>query len=216
MEHQSSKTERLLSAKIKEFAGDSERVTALDRARRFKRTWIELAAVLVGIRERDVWKKWGFESFDAYCTRELHLKRATADKLCVSYGFLKANAPKLARAATSDEDEWIEDYDRPIPSWQAVDWVARAEERGAADDEAITQMKRMVFDEGAPVPALSRKYREVAFPVDDDERKSKLRAQLAATARRLADLVAQPEAEVPKKLASKVEELAGELLEAIA
>lgn len=218
MEHQTSKTEKILESKMAEFANDPERVAALDRARRFKRTWIELAAVLVQVRENASHKRWGFASFDDYCTGELRLKRNTADKLCVSYGFLRANAPKLARIATADRDAEPDeaDYDQPIPSWQAVDYVARAEKRGAADEDTMQEMKRAVFDEGAPMPALSRKFREVAFPMDDGEKRAKLRSQLIATARKLADLAAEPDAKVPRKLAERIEELAGEIVSGLA
>jgi hypothetical protein len=62
------------------------------------------------------------------------------------------------------------------------------------------------------MPALSRKYREVAFPIDDDERRARARSQLLSTARRLADLVVDPEADVPTTLATRVESVLGELL----
>jgi hypothetical protein len=213
---QASKTERILEAKVRQFAGDPERVAAIDRARRFKRSWIELASALVRVREADSFRRWGYETFDDYCTKELHLKRATADKLCASFGFLRANAPKLARAADRSEEIDEEEYDRPIPSWQAVSYVAKAEERGAADEDTLTEMKRQVFDEGAPVPTLSRKFREVAFPMDDEEKKARLRSQIITASRRLADLVVEPEAAIPRKLAEKVEEITGELANALA
>lgn len=213
MEHQTTKTEKLLAAKMQQFAEDPERAVPIDRARRFKRSWIELASALVRVREADSFRRWGYDSFDDYCTKELHLKRSTADKLCASFGFLRANAPKLARAADrGDEDV---EYDRPIPTWQAVSYVAKAEERGAADDDTLAEMKRAVFDEGAPVPALSRKFREVAFPMDDEEKRTRLRGQIVSTARRLADLVAEPDAAVPRKLAERLEELVGELGDAL-
>jgi hypothetical protein len=194
---------------IQAHADDPERVLVLERAKRFKRTWIELAEVLVKAREGEAWTRWGFRSFDDYCGRELRLKRGTVDKLCASYGFLRANAPRLLR----DEPD---DVVRPVPSWQAVDFVARAEERGALDDQTLGEMKRAVFDEGAPMPALSRKYREVAFPIADDERGVRARAQLVAAARKVADLVAEPDAEVPARLAASVEALMGELVRALA
>jgi len=161
--------------------------------------------VLVKVREGETWHRWGFRSFDDYCARELRLKRGTVDKLCASYGFLRVNAPRLLR----DEPD---DVVREVPSWQAVDFVARAEERGAVDEETLGEMKRAVFDEGAHMTALSRRFREVAFPVDDDERRERARAALTAAARRTADLVADPDAELPVKLASDVEALLGELL----
>jgi hypothetical protein len=203
-----TKTERLMEEAILTHAQDAERVLVLERARRFKRTWIELAEVLVKVREHETWARWGFRSFDDYCSRELHLRRGTVDKLCASYGFLRANAPRLLH----DEPD---DVVRPIPSWQAVDFVARAEERGAIDDATLGELKRQVFEEGAPAPALARRYREVAFPLGDDERRGRARAQLLAAARRLGDLVAEPEAEVPVKLATAVESLMGELARAL-
>ncbi len=190
-------------------ANDPERVLVLERAKRFKRTWIELAEVLVRAREGEAFTRWGFRSFDDYCMRELHLKRGTVDKLCASYGFLRANAPRFL----SDEPD---DVVRPVPSWQAVDFVARAEERGAVPAETLDEMKRAVFDEGAPAPALARKYREVAFPIDDDERRERTRGQVVATARRLADLVGEEDAGVPEALARRVEALMDELQRAMA
>jgi hypothetical protein len=203
-----TKTERLMDEDILAHADDPERVLVLERAKRFKRTWIELAEVLVKARETDAWERWGFRSFDDYCARELRLKRGTVDKLCASYGFLRAHAPRLLH----DEPD---DVVRPVPSWQAVDFVARAEERGAVDEETLGEMKRAVFDEGAPAPVLSRKYREVAFPIGDDERRTRARGQLLATARRLADLVVDPEAEVPTGLATRVESALAELVKAL-
>ena len=187
---QVTKTERLLEETMARYAGDAERVAALERARKFKRSWIDLAEILVRVREAESFQRWGFTTFDEYCTRELRLKRQTVDKLCASYGFLRANAPRLARAEPEDEDDIV----HPIPSWQAVDFVARAEERGAAEPGVLEEMKRAVFEDGAPMPVLSRKYREVAFPLDDDERRERIRGQILTTGRKLADLVAEPDA----------------------
>jgi hypothetical protein len=89
--------------------------------------------------------------------------------------------------------------------------VARAEERGAAEPEVLEEMKRAVFEEGAPMPVLSRKYREVAFPLDDDEKRERVRGQILAAGRKLADLVADPDAGLPRALAERVELLVGEL-----
>jgi len=206
-----TKTEAQLEDAIHAHSGDDERVLVLERAKRFKRTWIELAEALVKVREGETFLRWGFGSFDEYVTRELKLKRSTVDKLCASYGFLRANAPKLVR----DDSSEYADIARPVPSWQAVDFVARAEERGAAPAEVMDEMKRAVFDEGAPAPALSRKYREVAFPVGDDERRERLLAQIVATGKRLVDLVAEPEAHLPEGVGERVEAVVGEVCEIV-
>src|SRR5215813_9913533 len=146
---------------------EDQRAFLLECVKRFKRGWVELAEALVRVREAEAYRRWGYGSFDEYVTRELRLKRGTVDKLCASYGFLRANAPKLLRDAPDDVVQ-------PVPSWQAVDFVARAEERGAAPPEVLGEMKRAAFDEGAPAQALSRKYKEVAFPIADDEKRARL------------------------------------------
>src|SRR5215470_2841197 len=201
---QKSKVEERLEDAIRVHAGDAERVLVLERAKRFKRTWIELAEALVGVREAETFLRWGYGSFDEYVTRELKLKRGTVDKLCASYGFLRANAPRLVR---DDEDDIV----GPVPSWQAVDFVARAEERGAAPAEVMDEIKRAAFDEGAPAPALSRRYRDVAFPVAEDEKRERLLAQMVAAGKRLVDLVAEPEAALPDGLGERIEAVVGEL-----
>lgn len=202
-----TRTEQALEAAMARFSGDPERVEALDRARRFKRCWIDLAEVLSRVREDQAFTRWGFASFEEYCTGELRLKRSTVDKLCMSYGFLRANAPKLARAERDPDDP----AEAPVPSWQAVDFVNRAEQRGAASPAVLTEMKREVFESGTPMPVLSKRYREVAFPVADGDRRDRTRGQIVVTARKLADLVAEPAAELPDGLAERIEHVLGEL-----
>lgn len=207
-ESRATKTERMMEAAMAQHAADPERAHALGVAKTFKRSWIELAAVLVRIRERDIWRRWGFEDFDDYCGKELHLRRGTVDKLCASYGFLRANAPRLVRDDGHGRAELVGE-DAPVPSIEAVQYVAKAEARGAASADTLAEMKRVAFEEGATVPALSKRFKEVAFPVDDEEKQRRLRAQIVATARRLADLVAEEDAGVPRALAEQVEEVAG-------
>jgi hypothetical protein len=204
-----TKTERQLEDAMRVHAGDPERVRALERAKKFKRTWLELAETLVEVRERESWRRWGFSHFDDYTAKELRLRPQTVDKLCASFGFLRANAPRLLREPPPEDDT-------PFPSWQAVDFLARAEERGAAPEETLEEMRKAVFEEGAAAPSLSRRYREVAFPLADDEKRERNRAQLLTTARRLAELCAETDVALPRKLAERVEEVVGEIVAACA
>lgn len=203
-----TKTDRALEDRMLAFAGDSERVDVLARARSFKRSWIELAEALVLVNDRASWQRWGFESFEAYCKGELHLTPSTAAKLLGSFRFLRANAPRVITRAQ-------EQPAAPVPSLSAVDFVARATDRGAANKTVLGEIRRAAFDEGLEAPALSRRFREVAFPVSDEESSDRLRRQIAAAARRLAQLVAEPGAQVPRRVASSVEEAVGQLLESL-
>lgn len=194
-------------------ADDAERVDVLHKARHFKATWIELAEALTGVYERESWVRWGFESFEDYCRKELHIKKGTVAKLLGSFRFLRSTAPKVLERGRGLSD--VAEAETPIPTLQAVDFVARAHERGAADPDTLEEMHRAVFDEGADSAALSRRFKEVAFPVNDGERRDKLRTQLSSTARRLAGLLAEPDAPIPHHVAITVEESLGQLLDAL-
>ncbi|HUS63090.1 MAG TPA: hypothetical protein VMZ28_01060 [Kofleriaceae bacterium] len=203
-----TKTDRTMEDRMHAVAGDEERVEVLARARTFKRSWIELAEALAGVYEKGSWQRWGFQDFDAYCKNELCLTPATAAKLLGSFRFLRAAAPRVIERVQHEPSA-------PVPSLRAVDFVARATERGAADTKSLGEIRRAAFDEGVDAPALARRFKTVAFPVSEGERDDRVRSQIAQAAKRLAQLLAEPGAKVPRKAAAAVEEAIGELLEAL-
>lgn len=203
-----TKTDREMEDRMLAVASDPERVDVLGKARRFKRTWLELAEALTGVYERESWVRWGYDSFEDYCRRELHIKKGTVAKLLGSFRFLQTDAPAVLERSLSEPSA-------PVPSLQAIDFMARAAERGAADEDTMEEMKRAVFDDGAEAPVLSRRFKEVAFPVDESERRDKLRGQLVSSARRLATLIAEPDAPIAHDIAVSVEEILGQLLDAL-
>jgi hypothetical protein len=203
-----TKTDREMEDTMLAVADDAERVEVLDKARHFKRSWIELGEALCRVYQREAWVHWGFAGFEEYCRKELHLKKATVAKLLGSYRFLQAQAPRLLERVSAEPAT-------PVPSLQAVDFVARAAERGAADQDTLEEIQRAAFEEGADAPLLSRRFKEVAFPVDEAERGDKLRHSLVGAARRLANLIAEPDAPVPHEVAVAVEESLGRLLDAL-
>ncbi len=202
-----TKTDRQMEDRLHAVSGDAERAETLAKARAFKRTWLELAEALAGVQHKGSWQRWGFSDFDAYCRSELHLRTSTVAKLLGSFRFLETSAPKVLDRVRRDEG--------PAPSLGAVDYVAKATERGAADDETLQTMRRAAFDEGVEAPLLARRFREVAFPQEDGDKKERLRQTILATARKLAQLMAEEGSPVPKRVAANVEEAVGALLEAM-
>jgi hypothetical protein len=93
--------------------------------------------------------------------------------------------------------------------------VQKATERAAADPETIETIKRVAFDEGLDAPLLAKKFKEIAFPETSADKREKLRSNIAQTARKLSSLIAEEGSPVPTKLAIRVEEIVGELLESI-
>src|SRR5690606_34437924 len=70
-----------LLARLEQSGADPQRLDALRRTQRFKRSWVDLAQTLVEIRRSASFQAWGYDDFYAYCTQELFLKRPTVDKL---------------------------------------------------------------------------------------------------------------------------------------
>jgi hypothetical protein len=207
-----TKTDRQMEDHMHAVASDPVRADTLQKARAFKRTWIELADALTRVQTNRSWEGWGYPDFDTYCRKELHLRGSTVQKLLGSYRFLETSAPRVIERSREIE---ADDLSTPIPSLPAVEFVQKAIDRGAADAETIETIKRVAFEEGVDAPMLARKFKDVAFPETDRERREKLRANIAQAARKLSSLIAEEGSPVPKALAIRVEETVGELLEAI-
>lgn len=202
-----TKTDQQMEARLHQI-DDPLRADALTRARAFKRTWIELAESLAAVQKSGKWEQWGFSDFEGYCRQELHLKAGTVAKLLGSFRFLETAAPRVLERARTE-------VTAPTPSLAAVDFISRATERGAADGETLATMRHAAFEEGAEAPMLARRFREVAFPVEDGDRAEQLRKQLTATVRKLSALVAEDASPLPRRLAIRVEEVCGEVLASI-
>ena len=188
-------------------SSDPERADTLQKARAFKRTWLELAEALARVQHNNGWERWGFTDFDAYCRKELHLRSSTVAKLLGSYRFLETSAPRVIERARGPERE-----EAPIPSMASVEFVKKATDRAAADPETLEQIRHGAFEEGMDAPLLAKKFNDLAFPMSAGDKRDKLRGAIAQTARRLSALIAEDGSPVPKKLAVQIEELVGELL----
>ena len=205
-----TKTDREMEDRMLAVSSDPERADTLQKARAFKRTWLELAEALARVQHDTAWERWGFTDFDAYCRKELHLRSSTVAKLLGSYRFLETSAPRVIERARGPEREQAS-----IPSMASVEFVKKATDRNAADPETLEQIQRVAFDEGMDSSSLAKKFKDIAFPVTASDKRDKLRGAIAQTARRLSQLIAEEGSPVPKKLAVQIEELVGELLETI-
>ncbi len=200
-----TKTDAELAAAEAQHADDPERAEILHRARRFKASWIELAESLTEVRRGGRWKGWGFDSFEEYAKSELHLKPETVDKLTGSYQFLQRRAPEVLRR---------DGITSPIPSYQSVDFLRRAESQEGAADGTVSEIRRRVLDEAAPLPTVAREFRDTVFPIDDAERKRRDAQGIKNVAGRLKELLAETRA-VPKKLAAETADALEKLLTAL-
>jgi hypothetical protein len=200
-----TKTDTALADAEAAHADDPERAELLRRARRFKASWIELAEALTSARRGGRWKGWGYESFEAYARGELHLKPETVDKLTGSYSFLQRRAPGvLTRDAVRES----------VPSYQAVDFLRRAEASEGAPREALGELRRRVLDEGASAATVAREYRDTVFPIDADTKRAREVAAVRNVAKRLRELLGETRI-VPRKLAGELGTTLDRLLQSL-
>jgi hypothetical protein len=200
-----TKTDAALAEAESAHQSDPQRAELLARARRFKASWIELAEALTEVKRNGRWRNWGYDTFEAYAKGELHIRQETADKLTASYGFLKKRAPTvLSRDALRE----------PIPSYQAVDFLRRAEASDDAPKAAVEEIRKRVLEDAAPAATIARAYGDVVFPIDEAQRKARDASGLKNVARRLRELLADTRV-VPRKLAGEVDGALDRLLEAL-
>lgn len=173
-----TKTDAALADAESAHADDPERAELLRRARRFKNSWIELAEALTSAKRHALWRGWGYDSFEVYAKSELHLRQETVDKLTGSYSFLQRRAP-----AVLERDGLRE----RVPSYQAVDFLRRAEEGESAPRDVLDELRSRVLDEAAPAATVARAYGDVVFPIDEGTKRARDLAGVKNVAKRLRD-----------------------------
>jgi len=128
----------------------SDRYHVLDSARQFKASWVSLGEQLVTVNRNNLFSEWGYTSFEEYCSREIRIRKQTANKLTLAFGYLQRKEPALL-----DKGEF-----RPAPDFRSVDLLRRAEEEEQFSDEEFSGLRQAVIDEGRSLPTVQKKFRE--------------------------------------------------------
>ncbi len=191
-----------LAARAEDLPEGSVRRRVLEGARRFKAAWVDFGRLLAEVRREQLWKEWGYPSFERYCTKELFIRPSTAEKLTVSFGFLERHEPALARAHG----------DGKAPPFEVIEVLSRAETAGRLSQEGWRELRDEVL-ESPPTPAAMNRKLDERFgppPPRPAPRKADRLERLAALARRLAAACDGDQA-VPAPLTRRAEDLARDL-----
>jgi hypothetical protein len=196
-----STTEKL-AARAEDLPEGSARRKLLEGARRFKAAWVEFGRLLAEARRKELWRGFGYQSFEKYCSKELLIRAATADKLTRSFGFLERHEPDLARARGEAR----------APPFEVIEVLSRAEESGRLPAGGWRELRDEVLDRPPTPAAMNRKLTERYGPEPAPPARAEADrlARLAAAARRLAD-ACDEEPAVPRAMARRAVELASEL-----
>ena len=190
-----------------DISAGSFRHSVLSAAKRFKSTWVELGKLLVQVRDEAKYEEWGYPSFEAYCSKELHIRKATAEKLVRSFSFLARHEPQVREA----DEEVV----RAAPAFEVVEVLADAEERGQLSANEYKAIRDSIWNPESQVSALKRdlidRFPKPPPPPQPDEL---MLRRLAHAARKLAGDLSGCQS-VPKAVAERAAALA-EDVEALA
>ncbi len=205
-DHKQSKGEQHIEELMRDLDPGSDRYRVLDSARQFKASWVDLGEQLVAVNRNNLYSDWGYASFEEYCSREIRIRRQTAEKLTLAFGYLQRREPAVLDKAAP----------RPAPDYRSVDLLRRAEEEERFGDEEFSGLRQAVIEENRSLPTIQKKFRESVQSRQSVEQ-SALQAVKAAlgSAKRLESfLAALPDigGEIRPQLADLIREL-GRLVE---
>jgi hypothetical protein len=191
-----------LAARAEDLPEGSARRRILEGARRFKAAWVDFGRLLAEVRRGELWREWGYASFERYCSKELLIRPGTAEKLTLSYGFLERHEPALARARGEAR----------APPFEVVEVLSRAEAAGRLSQEGWRDLREEVLERPPTPAAMARRLAEKFGPAPPPAapRKAERLERLAALARRLAASCGDDPA-VPRAVAERAADLAGEI-----
>lgn len=193
-----SKAESHIEEIMRQVEPGSERYAALDSAKRFKSSWVELGERLAGVRNRGLYREWGYEDFDDYCSKEVRLRKATADKLLLAYHFMEKNEPQLL-ARKQDL--------QPLPDFRSVDLLRQAREEKNFSEEDYGELRKAVVEEERSHPTVLKRFKETAAANDPAPEDPALHYRACLQAARRLEIALRSLQEDPEEKASQLPEL---------
>lgn len=190
-----------LAARAEDLPEGSVRRRLLEGSRRFKAAWVEFGRLLSGVKREALWRDWGYATFEAYCSKELFVRAATAEKLTQSFGFLERHEPDLARSRGEPR----------APPFEVIEVLSRAEAAGRLSQAGWRELRDDVLEGPATPASISRRIAEKFGPPPAPHAPGKAERleRIAMLARRLASACGAEPA-VPRAVAQRAADLARE------
>lgn len=181
---------------------ESERYQVLATAKQFKSSWVELGEWLAKVSNSQKFSDWGFTSFEDYCTKEVRIRRQTADKLLLAYRFLERKEPDLLERKAG----------RPLPDYRSVDLLRKADEGEYFSMAEYSELRQAVIAEERGHPAIARQFRDMTHSHQPEQKTAHQHRNALMAARRLLTSLDEI-SDVPAELSQAVGHLIGFLEE---
>jgi hypothetical protein len=197
-----SKGSQHIEQLMRQLPPESERYQVLATAKQFKSSWVELGEWLAKVSNKKQFSEWGFTSFEDYCTKEIRIRRQTAEKLLLAFRFLERREPSLLERKEG----------RPLPDYRSIDLLRKADEREHFSMEEYGELRQAVIEEERNHPSVAKRFRDMTHSHQPEEKKLHQNRNALLAAKRLATSL-QEIPEVPEDLSQAVVQLIGFLEE---
>jgi len=137
------------------------RYEALEAAKRFKGSWIDLGRILWTVWRERKFKEWGYLEFETYCSKEIGIRMATARKLLHSYSFLEKEEPDVLKRLAEDPPQ-------RLPSAEAVHMLRLLSRKQGIPEEGYRHVRHYVLEKGGEGQQVRREIRSLLKEKDSE------------------------------------------------
>ncbi len=183
IEERKTKAIRTIEEKMQDLDTGSLRYQALEAAKGFKSSWIQLGRYLYTICQDKAYKEWGYITFEAYCAKEIGIKKQTAVKLLKSYYFLENEEPQALKLEKVDRDTVSK-----IPSYEAVNLLRLVKASKTKENVDYGALRQDVLEGGRDLRDIKKELRVMSQQEAGDPLKIKEGRRLAAMRRMVSTL----------------------------
>jgi hypothetical protein len=197
-----------IEGKMEDLDETSLRYRVLQSARNFKTSWIELGNYLQAVFQEKHYKRWGYTSFESYCSRELAIKTTTALKLLRSYYFLESEEPAFLKERLSTTEKVV-----ALPSVDSVDILRRARNRQNLDADDYRSLRDSVLEKGEEPKEVRYKLKNILEAYAGGESEEEEKKRRTATINRCLGVLRTIKREIeisgvlPRRIAKEIDRL---------
>jgi len=143
---QKTKSIKNIEARMENIDPGSFRYKTLEAAKNFKSSWLELGSYLFTVYKDKRFKEWGYLTFEAYSSKEIGIRQATAVKLLKSYSFLERDEPAYLRRGQT-------------PSLESVNALRLAKTKEGISEEDYETLREDVLNRACEEGDVKKKIR---------------------------------------------------------
>jgi hypothetical protein len=207
-----TKMMQIMEEKMQEVEEGSLRHEVLQAAMNFKKSWIQLGRYLYTVERDKMYKEWGYLTFEAYCAKEIGIRKQTAVKLLRSYYFLESEEPEYLKIERAERDTV-----RKLPSYEAVNLLRLAKVNKNLDKSDYQVLRENVLDKGKDIKEVKKEF--VMMKNENKDPQEERQNRRVSTIRRMISTLTSLKQEMedaemlPKPLSTDVQKLITRLQE---